>query len=113
LTVYISRTALLRKDIQALFLTTTKPYRAASGNTISRWLKGTLKGAGIDTNQFTAGSSRAAATSAAKQSGLPVDQILKAGGWTRHDTFSKFYDKTILPCSFGDTILSRVSGDST
>jgi hypothetical protein len=109
--VYISRTALLRKDIKALFLTTTKPHRAASGNTISRWLKCTLQGAGIDIAKFTAGSSRAATTSAAKQSGLPIDQILKAGGWTRQDTFSRFYDKPLLPQSFGDTILSRVQTD--
>jgi len=111
LTTYLNRTALLRKDIKALFLTTTKPHRSASGNTISRWLKCVLKEAGIDVTQFTAGSSRAAATSAAKQSGLPIDQILKAGGWSRKDTFTKFYDRQILPCSFGETILSRVTDD--
>jgi hypothetical protein len=106
LSEYLRRTALQRKDIKALFLTTTKPYRAASGNTISRWLKCTLKEAGIDVTQFTAGSSRAATTSAAKQSGLPIDQILKAGGWSRSDTFTKYYDRQILPCTFGNTILS-------
>jgi hypothetical protein len=111
LSAYISRTALLRKDIQSIFITSSKPHRAASGNTIARWLKTTLKNAGIDTAQFSAGSSHAATTSAAKQSGVPIDIILKAGGWTRQDTFSKFYDKDILPCSFGDTILSCVSND--
>jgi hypothetical protein len=105
---YLRRTALQRKDIKALFLTTTKPYRAASGNTISRWLKSTLKEAGIDISKFTAGSSRAATTSAAKQSGIPIKQILKAGGWSRIDTFTKYYDREILPCSFGSPILSRV-----
>ena len=108
LSTYLQRTALLRKDIKAVFITNTKPYRVASSNTISRWLKCTLKAAGIDVTQFSAGSSRAASTSAAKQSGLPIDQILKTGGWSREDTFTKFYDKKILPCSFGEAVLSRV-----
>jgi hypothetical protein len=108
LSAYLERTALFRKDIKQLFMTTTKPYRVASANSISRWLKNVLREAGIDTEQFSAGSSRAASTSAAKQAGLPIDQILKAGGWTKQDTFTRFYDRDILPCSFGDTILTRV-----
>ena len=109
LATYLGRTALLRKDLKPIFLTTTKPYRVASANTISRWLKTTLKLAGIDVEKFSAGSSRAATTSAAKQAGLPIEQILKAGGWSNQDTFTKFYDKTLLPCSFGHTILSQVA----
>ena len=108
LSAYLSRTAVIRKDIKSLFLTTTKPYRVASLNTLSRWLKSTLQQAGIDITKFSAGSSRAASTSAAKQSGLPITQILQAGGWSRQDTFTRFYDKEILPCSFGDAVLAGV-----
>jgi hypothetical protein len=110
LSTYLGRTAVIRKDLQPLLLTTTKPFRVASANTISRWLKTTLKAAGVDVDCFTAGSSRAASVSAAKQSGLPIEQILKTGGWSRADTFTRFYDRPILPCSFETTILSRVPG---
>jgi hypothetical protein len=110
-TTYLERTALLRKEIKPLLITTTKPYRVASANTISRWLKTVLSEANIDVEQFSAGSSRAASTSAAKQAGLPIDQILRAGGWSSQSTFTRFYDRDILPTSFGNTILSRVPQD--
>jgi integrase len=112
LQTYLDRTALIRKGLQPLFLTTTKPYRVASSNTISRWLKTVLNTAGIDIERFSAGSSRAAASSAAKQAGLPIDQILKAGGWAKQDTFTRFYDREIIPCSFGDAVLSRLSNNA-
>lgn len=41
-------------------------------------------------------STRVVATSAAKQSGLALDQIMKCAGWTNASTFGRFYDK---PCS--------------
>jgi hypothetical protein len=76
LTTYLERTALLRNNIKPFLITTTKPYRVASANTISRWLKTVLSEANIDVEQFSAGSSRAASTSAAKQAGLPIDRTI-------------------------------------
>ena len=33
---------------------------------------------------------------AAKRDVVPIDAILKTGGWTNGNTFSKFYEKTIV-----------------
>jgi hypothetical protein len=109
LQVYLRRTALLRKDIVNIFITTTKPYRTASANTISRWLKVVLREAGVDTSHFSAGSSRAATTSKAKAIGMPIDQILKAGGWSNASTFTRFYDRPVQATSFAHSMLSLAS----
>ena len=45
-------------------------------------------------NNFTAYSTRAASTSAAKSKKISVRDILKAGNWSRESTFNRFY-KTI------------------
>ena len=66
LCIYVQRTALLRKTTTQLLITTTKLHKAASNNSISRWLKTILTLAGIDTTHFSAGSSRSATTSKAK-----------------------------------------------
>ena len=42
----------LRGDLTGLFITTAKPYRKISKDTLSRWVKGILKGAGIDMTIF-------------------------------------------------------------
>jgi hypothetical protein len=102
---YLQRTALLRKTVSKVFITTTKPHRAASQNTLSRWFKLVLQLAGIDTNTFSAGSTRAASVSKACIQGAPIDLILKAGGWTRQSTFTSFYKKPILPTSVASKVL--------
>jgi integrase len=109
LSIYLKRTILLRKEILSVFLTSTKPYRAASSNTLSRWLKKVLELTGIDTKHFSAGSARAASTSKAKELGLPVDKILQAGGWVRETTFTKFYNRKVISLSFANTVLSQVA----
>ena len=40
-------------------------------------------------------SVRSASTSAAKAKGIPIDQILTAGGWSSFSTFAKYYNKPI------------------
>ena len=108
LTVYIQRTALLRKAHTRLILTTKKPFRPASKNTISRWVKHLLHLAGVDTTVFSAGSTRSASTSKAKSQGAPLDQILRMGGWTNSSTFTKFYDKPLVAMDFASRVLKDV-----
>ena len=91
---YIVKTNNMRKD-DKLFISTMKPHKPVSRDTISRWIKTVMKNAGIDITKFTPHSTRAAATSAAKSAGLPVADILKSAGWTKEGTFYKFYDKLI------------------
>ena len=62
-------------------------------HTCSRWLKWTLARAVVDTNVYTAHSTRAASTSAANDSGASINLIMKAAGRTNASTFAKFCKK--------------------
>jgi integrase len=106
--VYLQRTALIRKGQQQLLLSYKKPHAKASSNTISRWIRQVLTAAGIDVATFSAGSTRAASTSKAREQGAPVSQILAMGGWTQENTFNKFYNRPIQPTPFADRLLNCV-----
>ena len=103
---YIERTALLRNKATKLFITAKKPHRPVSADTVSRWIKQVLTLAGVDTETYKAGSTRAASVSKAKEAGLPMEKILQAGGWTRTSTFNTYYNKSIENVSFAQAILS-------
>lgn len=92
---YITRTKPLRGTVTVLFITTVKPYKVASKNTISRWIKTTLKLAGIDLSRFKPHSIRSAAVSTATQIQVPTETILKTAGWSSHCTFAKYYKKPV------------------
>jgi hypothetical protein len=79
-----------------LFLTLKKPHNAATQDTLSRWVKGVLKDAGLDISKYRAGSVRAAATSKARHCGATLDEILKGGGWSQETTFSRWYSRPIV-----------------
>ncbi|XP_046542560.1 uncharacterized protein LOC124252930 isoform X1 [Haliotis rubra] len=93
---YIRRTADLRGSEKKLLITYIKPYKAVSRDTVSRWIRTGLAQAGIDTNVFAAHSTRAAATSAARQASVPIRTILDKADWSSEHTFASFYDKTIV-----------------
>jgi hypothetical protein len=95
LTVYLERTLDLRGKEKQLFLTLKKPHKAASQDTLSRWVKTTLDKVGVNIKEFKAGSTRAAATSKAKACGGTLEEILKAGGWSKETTFSRWYDRPV------------------
>lgn len=107
LETYITRTALLRKDHTRVFLTTKKPFRPVSKNSVARWVKSVLQSAGVDTSTFSAGSTRSATTSKAKCLGVPVDQIMTMGGWSNPSTFTRFYDRPIAPQDVATRILNN------
>lgn len=108
---YLNRTAKHRNS-DYLLLCFKKPYGAASKDTLSRWLRWTMKESGVDTNLFAPHSVRGAATSAAAKLDVPMDTILQAAGWSNAETFRKFYFKDICKekksestKEFGNTIL--------
>lgn len=104
---YIKMTAAHRCESGSLILTYKKPYHMASTQSISRWIKFTLEEAGIDITCFTAHSTRHAATSCAKRSGINIDQIQKTAGWSQNSvTFARFYNRPISedPSEFGHVI---------
>lgn len=93
---YCDRTKNTRKDIKVLFLTTTKPHKAASSQTISHWIKSVLQKAGIDTHKFTAYSTKHTAVSTAYRKGIDISIIRNSAGWTpKSKIFFKFYNRPI------------------
>ncbi|XP_064461987.1 uncharacterized protein LOC135372255 [Ornithodoros turicata] len=106
---YIARTLPHRNSCPQLLLTTQKPYKPASRDTIANWLKRVLNLAGIDTRIFQAHSTRGAATSKALDRGVPVSEILKVADWSSDTTFNRFYRREARSgTSFGVQVLSQV-----
>ena len=88
LQVYEQVTSGHRKS-ERLFLATVSPYRPVTSSSIARWIKDTLRGAGL--GEYNAHSSRGAAATAAAMSGVSIQEILNRAGWSKEDTFSRFY----------------------
>ena len=93
---FLKRTSLLRGSHKKLFISYQKPHGEVSRSTLSRWIKDVLYEAGINIETFKAHSTRAAASSRARQDNVNVDDILKTAGWSSRHTFRKYYDKVIL-----------------
>lgn len=94
LKLYIDRTKDLRKS-DNLFISSTSPHKAVSTDTLSNWIKTTLRAAGIQ-ERFKAHSTRSAAVSKAYSKELNINDILKAGGWSTESTFRRFYNRPIM-----------------
>lgn len=109
---YINRTREIRGSIQRLFISLKKPYKAVSSQTLSHWVCDTLAAAGLDTNIYTAHSTRHAAASAAKRIGISLDQIRKTAGWTENSSvFAKFYNRPIVEDK--NNFANAIYGNST
>ena len=90
---YLKLTANLRSNITRLFISTTKPYKIASQDTLARWIKATLQPAGIDMSIFTCHCTRSASRVATR---IPIDTVWKTGGWSNMRTFAKHCNKDIV-----------------
>lgn len=118
LKTYLEATANLR-DSQSvddfLFLTHRRPHRLATKQTLSRWVKETLKLAGVDIKQFTPHSTRHAATSAAYREGVSLDVIQQTAGWSRNsEMFARFYQRPLTDHAlFATAILHSNAGQNT
>ena len=95
LRTYVERTGQLRGKEDQLFISHTKPHKAVETCTIARWLKRVMESVGIDVGKYKAHSTRAAATSRARQLGLSVEQIVERANWSRATTFHKFHNKEV------------------
>lgn len=104
---YMNVTRSMRNNVDNLILTFKKPYHRASTQSISRWIKLSLQAAGIDVTIFSAHSTRHASTSAAARSGVNIDAIRNAAGWSQNsNTFAKHYNRPLSqdPAVFSTTI---------
>ena len=105
---YIHRTNKLRGSEFKLFISTQKPHKSVTIDTIGRWIKTVMIDAGIDMSLFSPHSTRAAATSAAARMNVSIDTILRTAGWTGDSTFRKFYHKPVrMNCDFGSALLDN------
>jgi hypothetical protein len=93
---YLCETKILRGTEKSLFISFKKPHKAVTTDTIARWLKLVMHMSGLNTQMFTAHSTRAASVSAASRSKVPVDDILRTAGWASEQTFKLFYKKPIM-----------------
>ena len=96
-----------------LFLTTTKPHKECSRDTLSNWLKKVMAMSGVNIDKFKPHSFRSAASSKAHKT-LSLSTILKSVGWKRSSTFRIFYQKEIErnEGSFAEVLLKRADDNS-
>ena len=96
LQLYLTRTADWRADQNRnqLFLSINRPHHPVTPATVARWLKETLRMAGVSTD-FTAHSTRATAVSVAFDKGVSIKDILNTADWTSDSVFKKYYYKPL------------------
>ena len=87
-------------------------HKPVAISTVSKWAKAVLKVSGVDITCFSGNSGRSASTSYSAQSGLPLKDILKAGGWSKVRTFARYYNKPVQ-ANFGSHILAHFNNSST
>jgi len=95
---YIRRTAQWRvtKDRHQLLLGVVAPHKPVVTSTISNWLKYLMKAAGVDVETFKGHSTRGAATSKARATGLSVAEIMANANWSNAGTFHRYYDREVV-----------------
>jgi hypothetical protein len=94
--LYLEATRSVRDGEDHLLLSFIKPHKAATVDTVRRWIVTVLSLAGINTNIFKAHSTRGASSSKANFKKVPLVDIIKAGRWASKSTFAKFYNRTIV-----------------
>ena len=95
--VYLDRTAPHRPRCERLFVTAGRSKKEISKTTVSFWLRKTisrayeLSGAALPVPAPRARETRGIAPSILFRKNFAVDQVLKAGAWRRHTTFTRHY----------------------
>ena len=107
LKVYIQKTAQLRSSTQ-LLISYVKPHKAVSTSTIGKWCTNVLHLAGIDLSVFSSHSTRSASTSHASKMGVSFREIGKAAGWSKSETFCKYYNKPLVDENYSMAIYNSL-----
>jgi site-specific recombinase XerD len=93
---YLKITEPIRAGNKKLFLASVKPHKPVSAQTIGHWIKSLLGKAGIDTDKFSAYSTKHASVSTAYRKGIDIDTIRRTAGWTEGSgTFARFYNRPL------------------
>ena len=99
--VYLDRTAPHRPRCERLFVTAGRSKKEISKTTVSFWLRKTisrayeLSGTALPVPAPRAHETRGIVPSILFQKNFAVDQVLKAGTWRRHTTFTRHYLRDI------------------
>ena len=99
--VYLDCTAPHRPRCERLFVTAGRSKKVIAKTTVSFWLRKTisrayeLSGAALPVPAPRARETRGIAPSILFRKNFAVDQVLKAGTWRRHTTFTRHYLKDI------------------
>lgn len=103
---YINKTEQLRTNqSDNLFIGVRKPHNKVGSQTLGRWVKKVLQESGIDISIFGAHSTRAASTSAAHRSGINLEVVRRAAGWSdRSNVFLKYYCRDVVQTDDNDFI---------
>ena len=105
LSAYLARSEALRGPTNELLITSTIPHRAASRDTLTRWTRDIMLGAGINVDLFRPYSVKAAGVSKAAQT-LSLNNIMSSVGWKRESTFRTFYNMPVYSQGeFGAAVL--------
>lgn len=107
---YLKITEVIRGGNKRLFLSSVKPHNPISAQTIGHWIKSLLGKAGIDTEKFSAYSTKHASVSTAYRKGIDIDTIRRTAGWTEGSTtFARFYNRPVIETSnkYAISILSK------
>lgn len=108
ITKYLDITKKLRGTEDTLILTTKKPHKPATSQTISRWIKKGLHNSGID-EKFKGHSTRHAASSAALRAGVSIENIRKAASWSeKSKTFNTFYNRPLRAHDFFSNYIKKL-----
>lgn len=107
---YENRTRDLRGLETGLLISYTKPHKLVSKAPVSRWVRTMLVKAGINMDIFTPHSTRAASTSRASRTSVPLMTIMKTAGWSRSCTFRTYYEKPVYtPGQFALSVLNNTT----
>ena len=99
--VYLDRTASHRPRCERLFVTAGRSKKEIAKTTVSFWLRKTilrayeLSGTALPVPALRARETRGIAPSILFRKNFAVDQVLKAGTWCRHTTFTRHYLRDI------------------
>ena len=93
---YLRRTESSRPELSRLLLSTGRKRKEVSKNTISFWIRETIRKAYVSSGEdiparIRAHETRSIAPSAAFKRNFAVGQVMRAGVWSRQTTFTSFY----------------------
>jgi len=89
---YLRRTADARNNIESLFITCTRPARAAAPATISNSISHVLSSVGIN---IPSRALRSIAASTAESQGVPIDMVLGMGNWSSKQVYQRYYQRGV------------------